>query len=444
MAHAAEARNQVAPLHCTGAPPRPLYIARGNVTRCRLPVGNVLEPLRSSPHIQYQRSSPAEREPGMPNAKLTIDPERLQRAFGILQQWLDEGTVTAVASAVVHRGQIAGEFYGGRTAPAPDAPPVNGSSLFHIASIGKPITAFAVMLLVEAGRLALDDPVASILPGFSDAVRESITVRQLLTHTSGLPQDPDRSRLPPDASTFDELRTYIHAFPIASPGSKVEYSNVGYGLLGLIIEEVSQKPFATFVREHVFAPAGLRDTWLAPPDDLFPHIVHVHGTLDPGSPTERFNSTYARRQTHPAGSVLATAQDVARFFQMMLDDGASDGRQVIAPAAARLMITNQTAGLHGGIEGFMTWNDCAWGLGFDLRGNKRPHFSGEFTTPGAFGHTGVSGVFAWADPALDLVCVMLANRTLFDLWNVSRWSRFSTAVVASLTGVPQSPYGRAA
>jgi beta-lactamase class C len=370
----------------------------------------------------------------MTDARPAIDPERLRRAFGILQHWLDEGVVTAVASVVVQRGQIAGEFYGGSIAPAPGAPPVTGSSLFHIASIGKPMTAFAVMLLVEAGRLGLDDPVAGVLPGFSGVARESITVRHLLTHTSGLPQDPDRSQFPPNASTFDELRTYIHASPVASPGSKVEYSNIGYGLLGLIIEEVSTQPFATFMRERVFAPAGLHDTWLAPSDDLFSRIVHVSGTLDPGSPTERFNSAHARRQAHPAGSVLATAQDVACFFQVVLNGGVIDGRQVLSPAAARLMITNQTAGLHGGIEGFMTWDDCAWGLGFDLRGNKRPHFSGEFTSPATFGHTGVSGVFAWADPALDLVCVMLANRTLFDLWNVSRWPRFSTAVVASLTG----------
>ncbi|MFQ3632006.1 serine hydrolase domain-containing protein [Roseiflexus sp.] len=368
----------------------------------------------------------------MTHTRAALDPERLQRAFGILQHWLDEGIVTAIASVVLHRGRLAGEFYGGSSAPAPDAAPVNGNSLFHIASIGKPMTACAVMLLVEAGQLALDDPVASILRGFQGAGRDSITVRQLLAHTSGLPQDPDRSRFPPDAGTANELRTYVDANPIAPPGSKVEYSNVGYGLLGLIIEEVSRTPFATFMREHVIAPAGLHDTWLAPPDDLFPRIVHVEGTLDPGSSTERFNSVYARRQTHPAGSVLSTARDVARFFQIFLDNGMCDGRAVLAPATARLMITNQTAGLRGGIEGFMTWNECAWGLGFDLRGNKHPHFSGEYTSPSTFGHTGVSGVFAWADPALDLVCVMLANRTLFSLWHASCWSRFSTAVTASL------------
>jgi len=371
---------------------------------------------------------------------MTIDPERLQRAFRILQGWLDEGTVTAVASVVLHHGRVAGEFYGGVVSPAPEAPTVNGNSLFHIASIGKPMTALAVMLLVESGCIALDDPVGNILPGFRGTGRDAITVRQLLTHTSGLPQDPDLSQLPPDVSTFDELRTYIHALPVVPPGSKVEYSNVGYGLLGLIIETVSRQPFATFMREHVFEPVGLDDTWLAPPDHLFPHIVHVHGTFDRGSSTERFNSTYARRRTHPAGSVIATARDVARFFQMILDDGSverdpacsSTRRQVTAPATARLMITNHTAGLRGGIEGFMTWDECAWGLGFDLRGNKRPHFSGEYTSSHTFGHTGVSGVFAWADPAIDLVCVMLANRTLFDAWHTSRWSRFSTAVVASL------------
>ena len=103
---------------------------------------------------------------------------------------------------------------------------------------------------------------------------------------------------------------------------------MGYGLLGLIIETISQQPFAAFIRDRVFEPVGLHDTWLAPPDHLFPHIVHVDGTFDRGSSTERFNSTYARRRTHPAGSVIATARDVARFFQMFLDNGVVEGRQV--------------------------------------------------------------------------------------------------------------------
>ena len=80
----------------------------------------------------------------------------------------------------------------------------------------------------------------------------------------------------------------------------------------------------------------------------------------------------------------------------------------------------------------MTWDDCAWGLGFDLRGSKHPHFSGEFTSSRTFGHTGVSGNFAWADPASGLVCVLLANRLLHNRWNEQRWSRYSTAVTAAL------------
>lgn len=368
----------------------------------------------------------------VPPDHVGIDAARLHNAFGILQHWLDDGVAGGIAAIVARRGQLAGSFYGGVSAPTTDAPVIDATSLFHIASIGKPMTALAVMLLVEAGRIALDDPVARILPEFSSAGRDAITVRQVLAHTSGLPQDPDRTGLPTDVATATELRTYLHAQLVAAPGSKVEYSNVGYGILGLIIEAVSGQSFADYMRERLFAPLGMQHAYLAPPAELYPRIVHVGGTLDPGSPTERFNSAYARRQTHPAGNIIATALDVARFFQLFLDRGMAGGRQVIAPATARLMIANQTAGLCGGIEGFMTWNDCAWGLGFDLRGVKQPHFSGEFSSATTFGHSGVAGTFAWADPARDLVCVMLANRTLYNLWNESRWSRFSTALIAAV------------
>src|SRR5262245_40418605 len=300
-----------------------------------------------------------------------LDPRRLGAAFDLLQGWLDDGIVTAVAAVVTRRGGLAGAFYGGAVSPKPGAPPVSANGLFHLASIGKPITALAVLLLVEQGRLALDDSVAGILPAFTGSGRDAITVRQLLTHTSGLPQDPDLAGVPLDADTQTELRSYLAARLEVPVGSKVEYSNVGYGLLGLIVEAVAQQPFAAFVRERIFVPAGMGDAYLAPPEALYPRIVHVGGTPEPGSPYERFNSTHARRRTHPAGSVVGTAMDVARFLQLFLDRGMAGSQPVIAPATARLMTANHTAGLRGGIEGFMTWDDCAWGLGFELRGTKR-------------------------------------------------------------------------
>lgn len=354
---------------------------------------------------------------------LGLDPARLQRAFGLVQGWLDEQVVTGVSAAVVRHGQVAGTFYGG------DA---SATSLFHLASIGKPMAALAVMLLVEQGLIALDDPVERILPAFAGPERQAITTRHLLSHTSGLAQDADLSDVPPGADTATELRTYLHARPVVPIGSKVEYSNVGYGLLGLIVEAVSGQRFASFMRERLFQPAGMENAYLAPPDEVADRIVHVDGTPDPGSPYERFNSAHARRQTHPAGHIVGNALDVAQFFQVFLDGGRANGVQLAAPATVRAMITNQTDGLRGGIEGFMTWEQCAWGLGFDLRGSKRPHFSGEYTSPGTFGHTGVAGTFAWADPASGLVCVMLANRMLYNSWNASRWSRFSTAVAAAV------------
>ncbi|MEN9939068.1 MAG: hypothetical protein RLZZ387_5647 [Chloroflexota bacterium] len=372
--------------------------------------------------------------PSAPPDSLGIDPRRLERAFAHLQGWLDDGVVTAVAVAVARRGHIAGTFYGGTVTGAPGGPPVTADSLFHLASIGKPMTALAAMLLVEEGLVALDDPVSAVLPDFAGAEREKITLRHLLSHTSGLAQDADLTGLPAGADTAAELHSYLSARPVVPTGSKVEYSNVGYGLLGLIVEAASGQPFATFMRERLFRPAAMESAYLAPPDEIAARIVHVAGTQEPGSAYERFNSPHARRQTHPAGHVIGSALDVAQFFQLFLSGGRAGAVQVASPATARLMTTSETDGLRGGIEGFMTWDDCAWGLGFDLRGVKRPHFSGEYSSPETFGHTGVAGTFAWADPASDLVCVMLANRMLYNRWNSSRWSRFSTAVAGAVVG----------
>lgn len=366
---------------------------------------------------------------------LGMSSSRLQRAFDLLRRWLAEGTCTAVASMVVRGGKIVGEFYGGRVWPKPDASPVTAQTLFHTASIGKPMTATAVMMLVEAGELSLDDAVATMFPEFAGEGRDGITVRHLLTHTSGLAQDPGPEivgGLPPGTDMATQLQHYPKGKLVVPPASKVEYSNVGFGLLGLIIEKVSGQSFPAFMREHLFAPVGMSEAYLAPPMTTDARIAHVGGTNEPGSPYERFNSRYARTLANPAGSVIATAADVAKFFQMFLDGGKANGRAVISPATAQLMTTNHTPGLRGGIEGFMTWEHCSWGLGFDVRGDKHPHFAGEFASPQTFGHTGVAGTFAWADPTRQLVCVMLANRLLHNRWHAPRWSRYSSAVVSSV------------
>src|SRR5262245_15876538 len=158
--------------------------------------------------------------PSATPASLGLDPERLRRAFALLQGWLDDDVVTAVAAAVVRHGQVAGTFYGGTVSTVGDAPSVTASSLFHLASIGKPMTALAVMLLVEEGRVALDDPVAAILPEFAGAECEEITTRHLLSHTSGLAQDADLSDVPSGADTATELRSYLRARPVVPIGSR--------------------------------------------------------------------------------------------------------------------------------------------------------------------------------------------------------------------------------
>ncbi len=367
--------------------------------------------------------------------RLGVSLSRLLRAVAVLDGWIDAGIVGAVSAVIMRRGFVVRTYARGHYGPGNSGLNIDSNSLFHLASIGKPMAACAVMILVEEGRLSLDEPVATWIEEFRRPECVGITVRHLLSHTSGLPQDPDLKGLPRGIATAAEIETYRRAVPVVPTGSKVEYSNVAYGLLGIIIQAVSGFSFADFMRTRVFTPLGMRSTMIAPEGSLTTRIVHVAGTRDPGDPFERFNSSYARTLTHPAGVAVGTALDTARFFQLFLDHGRlPHGGRLLAPATVQAMLTNQTAGLRGGIEGFTTWPDCAWGLGFDLRGQKRPHFSGDFSDATTFGHTGVAGTFAWADPTRELVCVMLANQMLYNGWFAPHWARFSNAVVASLDG----------
>ncbi|MCA1554048.1 MAG: beta-lactamase family protein, partial [Chloroflexi bacterium] len=223
--------------------------------------------------------------------------DRLQRAFGMLQRWLNDGVASAVASVVARRGKIVGEFYSGRIAPQADAKPVTATTLFHTASIGKPMTATAVMLLVEAGRISLNDAVGSIVSDCNPEWAERVTVRHLLTHTSGLPQDPGgeiMDGVPEGAGTPTMLKHFPQSKLAVPIGSKVEYSNVGFGLLGLIIEAASGQSYPAFMRDCVFAPAGMSDSYLAPPEHLHARIAYVEGVPNAGSEFERFNSKWAR------------------------------------------------------------------------------------------------------------------------------------------------------
>ncbi|MHB1131422.1 MAG: serine hydrolase domain-containing protein [Chloroflexota bacterium] len=370
-----------------------------------------------------------------------LDPERLARAFALLRGWVKDGTLPGVSALVARRGMVVGRFWSGLALEEPDPlpMPVAGDTIFAVASITKPLTATAVMLLAERGLLSLDQPVRELLPEFgkgdADPRLARITVRHFLTHTSGLPEySEENESLRRQRQGLDAfVRAYCRGKPLFDPGSRHSYSNYGYGLLGEIVSRLDARGYHRFVADELLAPLGMVDSFLQPPQTVWPRLAHVSLPTEPRTAYERYNSSYFRRLGIPWGGLYTTPEDLAVFAQLYLDHGRHGDRQLLSPATVRAMTRDHLGGVPGGIASFgLSWPSATWGLGWDVKGGKAPHFSGELTSADTFGHVGSSGSLVWVDPTLELVCVFIANRSLESGWAASRQALFSNAVVAAV------------
>ena len=345
----------------------------------------------------------------------------------VLQGWVDDGVVPGVAFAVAIDGEVVLEHYAGKTAAGAGAP-VEATTLYSIASISKVFTATLMMRLVERGEVALDEAVRRFLPAFSGAEKRDITVRHLLSHTSGLPKEnPAELLLWSREASFAETVASVTTIPLAfPPGTIVGYSNVGYWLLGGVIEAVSGSAFAELMRSDVFTAAGLTDTFIDPPQSEYPRIARRYGRA------KIMNATYGRRLSSPSAGIFATATDLVKFASYFLHGGSTNGRRLLSPASVELMGSDQTNGLPGGIEGIQEWPVCPWGLGWEIKGQKRPHWTGELTGCSTICHVGQGGTLLWADPESGIAVAVLANRDVSTGWATDppRCARLSDLVAA--------------
>lgn len=353
-----------------------------------------------------------------------------QQPFRLLERWLAEGLTPGVAAVIAREGRLVGEFYGGS---ADGERPVTAETLFSLASITKLYTACAAMALVEDGLVALSEPLEPWLPEFAPEERGQLTLRRLLTHTSGLPVDlgpEELERIGPTPSLGAILGEYPRLRTIFPPGSQVRYSNVNFGILSLVVERATGSPFAEVVQRRIFAPLRLERTALVPPSESRDLLARVADAGSPGAPDEVFNSDWWRGLGLPYGGAFGPAREVARFLTACLADGAVAG--FLSPTSLDAMTHPQTGDLAGGIPGLTSWSRADWGLGFELRGDKRLHYFGELTSPDTFGHLGASGTVAWADPESALVCVVLCNRAVYAERDrfFAAFCRFSNAVAA--------------
>lgn len=271
-------------------------------------------------------------------------------------------------------------------------------SVFLVASVSKPIAATGIMVLVDRGALSLSDPVRKFLPCFSGGDRNRVTVRHLLTHTSGLPDMlPENIALRTrHAPLKDFVAAICRTSLLFTPGTQVQYQSTGILLAATIVECITGTPFRDFLRREIFIPLGMTQTSLGlggrSPEQVV--MCKFNGGDEWNSSTNGdwgWNSVYWRDLGAPWAGIHSCAEDLARF----MDDFLHPSGRILKPATAATMIVNQTAGL----------ND-RWGLGWMVN----PGTFGTACSPRTFGHYGVTGTIVWSDPETEVTCVLLTNK----------------------------------
>jgi CubicO group peptidase (beta-lactamase class C family) len=297
-----------------------------------------------------------------------------------------------------HGGAVYEKAYGCR-ALVPAREPMTEDTIFDAASLTKVVaTTPAVMLLVERGQVKVDEPVRTYIPEFTGAGRETVTVRELLTHTSGLPPDMETKS---DWHGQAEAIKKACAEPLQStPGTVFKYSDINFVLLGEIVQRVSGTPLEVFVHDNIYGPLRMADTSFLPPKEKLARIAPTE-VVD-GKPWRGVvHDPTARHMGGVAGDagLFTTADDLARYARMMLNLGTLDGVRIFKPETVRLMTRVQTPPSLAAKRGF------GWDIDTAFSGPR-----GDIFPVGSYGHTGWTGGSLWIDPYSKTIVIFMSNR----------------------------------
>lgn len=353
--------------------------------------------------------------PALPTAAnpeaLGLNADRLQRAYALLERRTADGSVPAAALCVGRDGRALAPRLFGRQRSGRAAPALRADALFLVASITKPVTAIAVMILAERGELSLQDRVADFVPDFARNGKRDTRLIHLLTHTSGLPDMlPEDRRLrreqrPP--ATFVE-RTCRLA-PAFRAGTAVSYQSMGFAVLAEVVHQVSGRQLPEFLRRELFEPLGMSDTALGVTGERRERVAAIRVPADM-EPAWDWNSAYWHGFGAPWGGLVTSTADLARLALMLLGGGAFAGVRVLSPATVRAMTTNQLAHLPEVPE---PERRCRpWGLGWRMQWLGEPSSFGDLVGPRAFGHWGSTGTLCWIDPDTRAFFVLLTTQPL--------------------------------
>jgi uncharacterized protein YbbC (DUF1343 family)/CubicO group peptidase (beta-lactamase class C family) len=324
-----------------------------------------------------------------------------QRIDQLMQQAVERGDVPGAVILVLHRGEIMYRKAHGLRAKKPAPEQMTVDTVFDLASLTKPIaTATSIMLLAERGKLRLTDKAAAHWPEFGKNGKDRISIEQLLTHTSGLIADnPEKDYLDGKARALEQI---CQLKLVAEPGERFIYSDVGYIVLGELVQRISGAPLDEFAAKNIFAPLGMRETTFKPSDDLKKRCA----------PTEQREGRWIRGEVHDprayrlggvAGDagLFSTADDLAIYAGMFLG-----GKSVLAKATLAQMTEPRAVPLtrlSPAVRGLRTY-------GWDMDTRYSSNRGEAFPCGSSFGHTGFTGTSIWIDPASQTAVIFLSNR----------------------------------
>ncbi|HXX53635.1 MAG TPA: serine hydrolase, partial [Thermodesulfovibrionales bacterium] len=337
----------------------------------------------------------------LPDSFRELREEQLEPIAGVVEQAIQNGQIPGAVILVGNPEQVLYRKAFGYCALVPEKRIMTEDTIFDVASLTKVVaTTTAVMQLVEKGKLRLEDPVARYWPAFKAKGKKYITVRQLLTHTSGL--RPDLSLKHGWYGNGTALKKIIAERPAAPPGKRVIYSDINFEVLGELVRRVSGQPLDAYCSEHIFKPLGMKDTAFAPSLALRDRIApteYLHEPLGRMLWGEVHDPT-AYRMGGVAGhaGLFSTADDLSIFARMLLGGGSYRGARILSPRTVEKMTTPQTPLNRTPLRG----------LGWEINSpapNKRVLFP-----RGTYGHTGYTGTSLWIDPDSKTYVIILTNR----------------------------------
>lgn len=391
-------------------------------------------------------------QPNLPRAEpeyVGMSAARLERVGEAIRKHIDEHHISGAVSLVARRGFVVQyEAYGLKDVAS--GQPMTRDTLFRMASSTKPVTGVAILMLIEEGKIHFQDPVSKFIPEFKTlkvaekkeestevtlvAPKREITIRDLLTHTSGLVSGGIGTQKAPKEllRPTEPEETLAHFIPrLASvpldfqPGESWKYSGLaGIDTLARVVEIASGQAFDQFLSKRIFEPLRMTDTFFVVPDDRQARLATIHRSTDKRleavPPMIRFPKTYFSG----AGGLVSTATDYFRFGQMLVNGGQVGARHLISPRAVELMSSNHVGEMFPGQLG----RPKGMGFGLTVEVVEDSVQAGTFRSNGSFGWDGAFGTHFWVDPQEQLVAVLMIQT------NVGRTIHgdFETAVMQAI------------